>query len=83
MNKGSNIAEFLDVILSPSLPKFSIAEEVGLEVEWSQLGSASIPGYLFESSGLSMDCIMVNEVTFLVIQELWEDLNVPQIFLNI
>lgn len=67
LNKESDVAEFLDVILSPPLPKFSTAREVGLEVEWSQLGSASIPGYLFESSGFSMDCVMKEEVTLLVI----------------
>jgi hypothetical protein len=67
LNKGSNIAEFLDVILGPPLPKFSTTKEARLEMKWSQLGPASIFGYLFESHSFSMNDIMKEKATLLIV----------------
>lgn len=51
-------------------------------MEWSQLGSASVLGYLSESRGFSVNDIMKEEVTLLVVQALREDLNQPKLSSN-
>jgi hypothetical protein len=67
LDKGRDIIELFSIVYVPPSPKISSAEEVRLEVERSELGPASISGYLLEGGGFIVDRDVEKKATLFII----------------
>ena len=74
-DKGRDIIEVFSIVYVPPSPKISSAEEVRLGVERSELGPASISGYLLKGGGFIVDRVVEQEATLFIIQALRGSLN--------